>query len=62
MKLRSLFLAGLAVMAMASCSNEDDAIVNGGENAAKDAHYNSQLVFLKPQELQQHQETSQMRV
>ncbi|WP_320997067.1 Mfa1 family fimbria major subunit [Bacteroides nordii] len=37
MKLRSLFLAGLAVMAMASCSNEDDAIVNGGENAAKDA-------------------------
>ena len=45
MKLRSLFLAGLAVMAMASCSNEDDAIVNGGENAAKDAVFNFGIAF-----------------
>lgn len=38
MKLRSLFLASLAAMAMVSCSNEDDQIVNGGSvNAAKDA-------------------------
>lgn len=45
MKLRSLFLAGLAVMAMASCSNEDDAIVNGGENAAKNAVFNFGIAF-----------------
>lgn len=45
MKLRSLFLAGLAVMAMASCSNEDDAIVNGGENATKDAIFNFGIAF-----------------
>lgn len=38
MKLKSLFLASLAAMAMVSCSNEDDQIVNGGSvNAAKDA-------------------------
>lgn len=38
MKLRSLFLASLAALAMVSCSNEDDQIVNGGSvNAAKDA-------------------------
>lgn len=35
MKLRSLFLAGLAVMAMASCSNEDDAIVNDKQQVEK---------------------------
>ena len=28
MKLRSLFLASLAAMAMVSCSNEDDQIIN----------------------------------
>lgn len=35
MKLRSLFLASLAAMAMVSCSNEDDQIVNNaGEKSA----------------------------
>lgn len=36
MKLRSLFLASLAAMAMVSCSNEDDQIIDNGANK-KDA-------------------------
>lgn len=45
MKLRSLFLAGLAVMAMASCSNEDDAIVNDKQQVEKSALIQFQLGF-----------------
>lgn len=37
MKLRSLFLASLAAIAFVSCSNEEDATINGGETGAKDA-------------------------
>lgn len=33
MKLKSLFLASLAAMAMVSCSNEDDQIIGGSANA-----------------------------
>ena len=37
MKLRSLFLAALAAVAFVSCSNEEDATINGGEVGTKDA-------------------------
>lgn len=37
MKLRSLFLASLATIAMASCSNEENAIVDNGQETTKDA-------------------------
>lgn len=37
MKLRSLFLATLAAMAMISCSNENDPVADGGNNAEKNA-------------------------
>lgn len=37
MKLRSLFLASLAAMAMVSCSNEDDQIIDNGGNVEKNA-------------------------
>lgn len=37
MKLRSLFLASLAAIAMASCSNEENAAIDNGQTAAKDA-------------------------
>lgn len=37
MKLRSLFLASLAAMAMVSCSNEDDQIIDNGANVEKNA-------------------------
>lgn len=37
MKLRSLFLASLAAIAMASCSNEENAAIDNGQPAAKDA-------------------------
>ena len=36
MKLRNLFLAGIAAFAMASCSNEVEGIDNG-DNGTKDA-------------------------
>lgn len=37
MKLRSLFLASLAAMAMVSCSNENDQIINNGSNVEANA-------------------------
>lgn len=37
MKLKSLFLASLAAIAFVSCSNEEDATINGGEVGTKDA-------------------------
>lgn len=44
MKLRNLFLVGLAAMAMASCSNENDPIENGG-NGEKNATVQFSLSF-----------------
>ena len=40
MILRSLFFASLAEMAMVSCSNEDDQIIDNGGNAVKNAVMN----------------------
>lgn len=46
MKLRSLFLASLAAMAMVSCSNEENAIDNGAE-LAKNATMQLAIAFPK---------------
>ena len=46
MKLRSLFLAGLAAMAMVSCSNEDDQIIdNGGVKLEENARMQFSIAF-----------------
>lgn len=37
MKLRSLFLASLAAIAMASCSNEENVVIDEGQTTTKDA-------------------------
>ena len=44
MKFRSLFLATLAVMAMASCSNENDPITDNG-NGEKNAIFNFSIAL-----------------
>lgn len=49
MKLRNLFLVGLAAMAMTSCSNENDPIENGGGNAeAKNAVMQFRFAYNAP--------------
>lgn len=45
MKLRSLFLAGIAAFAMASCSNEVEGIDNGGDNGNKEENALMQFRF-----------------
>lgn len=51
MKLRSLFLASLAALAMVSCSNENDPAIDGGEvNVEKKALLDLGFVFPKAAE------------
>lgn len=51
MKLRSLFLASLAALAMVSCSNENDPAIDGGEaNVEKKALLDLGFVFPKTTE------------
>ena len=45
MKLRSLFLATLAAMAMVSCSNENDPITDNGDSAEKNAIMQFRISF-----------------
>lgn len=48
MKLKSLFLASLAALAMVSCSNENDPAIDGGvDNAEKNALLNLGFAFPK---------------
>ena len=51
MKLRSLFLASLAALAMVSCSNENDPAIDGGEaNVEKKALLELGFAFPKTTE------------
>ncbi|GCB34189.1 Mfa1 family fimbria major subunit [Bacteroides faecalis] len=48
MKLRNLFLAGIAAFAMASCSNENNEIINNGDNGVvgtEDASFQFGIAF-----------------
>lgn len=45
MKLRSLFLASLAAMAMVSCSNEDQIVNNGGQPTGETATLEFSIAF-----------------
>lgn len=45
MKLRNLFLAGLAAIAMASCSNEIEGVDNGNNNVEKNAKLQFSIGF-----------------
>lgn len=48
MKLRSLFLASLAAVAMVSCSNEEDVTMNGNVDGEKDAIVQFGISFANP--------------